>query len=159
METENVAPQWACLCCGPEQQEHLGMWLGHHLGSRGPGGTALMTFNNLPVCHLGSGNNTEENQPGICVEILFTGPLYLWRRLFVPAGMKYREWRTFHNIISLDILKLPLSVLPVHVKTIRGILDYTVPVYYIFWWRVNFWTPNLTFLSNSPIINNPIKII
>ena len=57
----NLAPQWACLLCGLEQQEHPGMWPGHHLVSRGQGGSVLMTFNNMPVCHLSLGNNTEKS--------------------------------------------------------------------------------------------------
>lgn len=74
-------------------------------------------FYNLPVCHLGSRSNKKKNQLGIGAETLFTGPLYLWRRFFVPVGLNYGDRRTSHNSNPPDIPKFPQPVLPSHVKT------------------------------------------
>lgn len=53
-------------------EEHLGMWPDHHLGSWGAGGSAQVTFNNLPVCHLSPGSNKNGIGLGVvCTDIVY----------------------------------------------------------------------------------------
>lgn len=91
METQTWNPGGLVSAVARSSESTWGCGPGHHMGAWGPGATAVVTFNNLPVCHLGSGSNKQKNHLGICVETLFTGPFYLRRKRFVPVGRKYRR--------------------------------------------------------------------
>lgn len=91
-----VAPQRACLRCGPGAARALGMWPDHHLGSWGAGGSAPVTFNNLPVCHLGSGSNKNEISLGVvCSDVVYGVAVAAEEALCSGGTHFYRRYRFY----------------------------------------------------------------